>query len=667
MQTSGHWLPSPVLLLTLLVGLVVGLAGWNWSTARKAEELERASAGEVSNAMTRQQAIDQMAALGAQAVPEVLRQLASDDVKQRRDAAQVLARLGSAAAPAAAALDARLDDHDADVRELAIIALTEAGQFQPARAARVVAHLCDRNSEVRRAAADYLTAIDLPALEEALTAAELPARDHRHMLIEQARRTGRCDNQLVSVLRQTAFDAELPHLLRADAYEFLGWFDALTLEDTLAAVQSRTADLTALAVAECARLGPAAAAATEQVAEMLDYGDAWVDMEVFAALAAFGPAGQKAIPKIEAVLASGRSTDRIAAWRTLVVLGAERGRLSQVLRPQVEAMELNPELAAILAEVDPQAAREAAVAVGQILDRRAPPDCHRALDYLAALGPSAEPALPAVMRYLRPEPQFKHGVLAALRAVGPAAAPALPVVLRWLDAAGVARASEASAIADALAGMGPAAGEALPRLLALWRETEHQGSRLSYELGMLRLALLRAISAIDHNNADLPAILTALLESDDHGDQILALRVLALGNGPRIDGVPCALRVLTGPDTDFAGSRLHDTALRYLQQLPEPLEECVDGLATFAADVQRPIAGRILALEALKRHAARSAAASPRLQGVLQEDLGSLVMPLRLTGRSVRSLSAWSGQIMERRQLRDAARRAMAAISAAAG
>ena len=116
-------------------------------------------------------AADSLKALGVPAIPALLLECKSEDLRLRCRAALVLGAYRAAASDVVPALAGLLKDKEPDARLTAAIALKDLGEQAKDAVPRLIESLADEDGRVRKAAAEALGAIG-PAAKEAIPALE---------------------------------------------------------------------------------------------------------------------------------------------------------------------------------------------------------------------------------------------------------------------------------------------------------------------------------------------------------------------------------------------------------------------------------------------------------------------------------------------------------------
>ncbi|MEV7175687.1 HEAT repeat domain-containing protein [Kitasatospora sp. NPDC093679] len=200
------------------------------------------------------------------------------------------------------------------------------------------------------------------------------------------------------------------------------------------------------------------------------------------------------------------------AWRAVQVAGSLPQaadllvpRLCKLLRrldlaQQWVEMSANALLAALAEIGDPQALPVITDTLSAAVDHEQWRIVSTALEALAAFGPAATPALPAIRPLTRAsDPSARPAAVAALWAAGKNVEEVMPLLLELLDDTITFRIWEA---ADVLGEIGPAAAAALPQL--------HQ--HLAHEYEWVRVHCAAALWEIA-GEAEAPAVLNTLLQA----------------------------------------------------------------------------------------------------------------------------------------------------------
>jgi HEAT repeat protein len=568
--------------------------------------------------------------MGPEAVPALVSALGQDN---RAEAARVLGLIGPRASAAAPALVSLLQDRKSfpAARAEAAEALGAIGPTDSDVLDALSAALRDEDATVRQRAAEALGRIG-PAARPAVPALVAALKDKSDPVIVAAcRALGRVgDGGAAAGLLAVVESDRGPALDAALALVLLGP-QALPAVPALVTLSRETKGAGPRARAVLVRLGPAAVPALRVA---LEDSDADVRLGAAALLGAIGPAAGDAVPALRAALAD---------------------KEAKVVK----------EAARALAFIDPAQAREV---VPVLL--RAPDDLGN-LDALAALGPDAAAAVPALVAALadgKPKDARERQLAASQRAlfrIGAAAAGALiaaladtrpgvaPHAAEALGVLGPAVAAKAvPALRDALkrsaadrivlartlGQMGPAAADAIPDLEKLLNDRD---ARCEVAVAIARIDAKRAGPAV--------AALVADLQGKDDGRRAAAAWAVAQMGPPAKDAVP-ALRVM------LHERPLVGTALRALGLIGPDAREAVGDLVALFSDRTQPLALVVQTLAAIGSDAVgrlEKALASPdRSVRILAADalihmgpeargaVGTLTATLADPDRDVRRLAA---------------------------
>jgi HEAT repeat protein len=224
------------------------------------------------------------------------------------------------------------------------------------------------------------------------------------------------------------------------------------------------------AVQALAKLGASAEEATPALAKALSNRNLQLREAAAKTLGQIGPQAKAAVPALTAAL-----RDRMANVASAAALAL--GSIGDAARPAVPALIQalkNPAVAASAAQVLCHFPHDAATAVPAIVEHLASTEGDRNLGYargqviqsLGALGPSAQPAVPMLVRILRNNEEHSDNRQAAaevLKQIGPAAKEAVAPLIEHLKDKNATPQSRCDAAA-VLGSLGPAAKSAVPAL-----------------------------------------------------------------------------------------------------------------------------------------------------------------------------------------------------------
>jgi HEAT repeat protein len=485
----------------------------------------------------------------------LLRALEDPSPAARDEAGAALARVG---APVVPALADALSHEAAHVRQAAALALGDMGPTATPALAALVRAAIDRDEGVRRAASGVLARVDPAWAIAADTRRALPA------LVEGLRSGLPWVNQSAAALLLRVGRPAVPALV-----------------GLLADWEKEAHRLAAIRLLE--QLGPSAAEAAPQLADVMAGSDTTLRLAAAEALTRLGTGAAAVVPALIRTLSDWSPPVRRAAARALGAAGPPAGHAV-------------PSLLGLLADWD-DGAREAAAAALAAVGEAAVPllalvlgerDLRRAgqheryreeVDRLwrRMSGPEPDRAWRelawAARDALRERVEAVHqGAAAALGRIGPAAAPAVPVLARALAEDGL---PPRVAAARALGGIGPearpalpplvaalvkgevelrkAAAEALPLIDADWRDgSDEAGGVLWALVGRLRDRGPRAAEAADAltlvGAEAVPALVRGLASDDAAVCEAAALALGRIGPPAR-----CAVSALTATLRDRRG------------------------------------------------------------------------------------------------------------------
>ena len=264
----------------------------------------------------------------------------------------------------------------------------------------------------------------VPALRELLKSSTGEVQAYATRALGSA---GASDEQTISQLLKSLKQAD-PEV-RAAAVQALGRARAAS-DEVIAALIKALADdefVQSAAIRALGRIGSKARQAAPALTKLLGELEYFERDAVMNALGSIGPGAKEAIPALEAVLLQGRMN----AATTLARIGpASVPTLIKALRSEVPEVR---EAAAWGVRCLGQDASEAVPELIKLLktDERA---CNFSLQALGAIGPDAEPAVPAVVVVLRKgDSRLRSWALDVLSKIGPSARGAKDAILEALE------------------------------------------------------------------------------------------------------------------------------------------------------------------------------------------------------------------------------------------
>jgi HEAT repeat protein len=565
-------------------------------------------------------------------------ELASGDLKTRRDAAYWLHVLGPEAREAVPELVRALDDRDRQVWFYAVSALARIGPAASEAVPALIAQLEDGGEAQRSYRAAYALGMigepALPALGEALRG------DSRRRRLGAAKALSWMGAAAAPLL------PDLDRLLRegadeeiaaaAEALSGMGEAAVPTLTAALASGGPRVRGGAAPALRRAAAAGPSAAARAairEGLGKALGDSEAEVRVAAVLGLSSLeGDAGEL-VPLLTARLEDPDAEVKKAAEVALFNLPAEatvaalidvlsvgsaaavEGAASALGRIGARARAAIPSLVEALARAEeldersplPEAiARFGLEAAGPMVDALAgaevtPAGARGLAQGLAAVGPDAVPLLAGALRH--EAAPVRSGAAAALGGIGAASASAVEPLSRALgDPDPAVRASAARALGR----IGEASRPAAPALSAV----------LDDPASAVRAGAVFALARIGLAPGDLvPALVRALEDADPGVRRDAAGSLAALGAAAAPAAAALAARL------EDADSGVRAGAASALAGLEEGAAGAVGALTRAAGDPDPAV--RLAAVQALGRVGTRAVSAAPALAALLEETLGA--------------------------------------------
>lgn len=514
--SRGVLLPSFRQLLAILV--VGSAAYWLWvNYPGNSDPPPRPEARSLAHDL---QTIEDLAARGPEAVPELVALLSSDERGTRRLALYGLGLLGERAAPALDAVRERLVGEDAEFRGYAFSAFVQICRDPEDLWATAARMLADPDARIRDTAARILdgtnvntivyrpppspgnaSPVDRTVIQNVvrnvlpLAGAELP--ETRSLVIKIAcwRDRSNDDPEITRMLRRLLDDPD--RAVRGDAIVAFAARDAAPVDQVREWLRNDDPTVVTAGLGAVYWLG---AERIETLPDLLDLVDKAPDQNLVALINALQLLKTESKPAVPGLLrrldaleirvssgggagqeSTGRSTAmeisrRFEAVPALLEMGAEPADLLPYLNPFLAPTHPNfgRKAAEMLARFRPDDAhRLAARLVQDIEQEENPAITTKALEELCGLGPAASDAVPALIRLIeRNDPKrigFVYYSIEALGCIGPTAAPAVPGLIARLDLANADgdASTRHAIIVQSLGKMGPAAQSAVPAFLAI--------------------------------------------------------------------------------------------------------------------------------------------------------------------------------------------------------
>jgi HEAT repeat protein len=436
-------------------------------------------------------ALGDLGAQAAEAIPLLLAKLADDNAEIRWHACRALGGIGAKPEVVVPALTKALADPDPQVRAYAAYALGRFGKAALPAVEALIGTALDKEPLVSRVSMQAIRAIEPPpdqimpvwlkALESsdpavASTAIRVFAEQGKQVVprMRQLLKHERAAYWACLVLAELGTDA-------ADAVPELG-----------EVVKHGDPDVRLEALLALGHIGKAAAAVTPQILERLDK-DTFPHVRVAAAytLASIGSASPEAKKSLLAAQQADDSLLRlVSAWALAELYPEDEPYVDRAVELVLAALSssdaaLKSAGARILVELPPGERPLVAKRLVAALDASDPSAVANVIDALAAFGPKSVPEImPALQK-----PGLRRYALRVLNHLGPqVAATAVPALLKTLDqlnddAEAVEFRREAHFL---LAQIGPAAKEAVPYLIGgLDAQNEEVRSSAAYALGKI--------------------------------------------------------------------------------------------------------------------------------------------------------------------------------------
>ena len=434
----------------------------SWSLAVESSVAELVTALQSAQESARLQAIDHLAAQGAQAAEAVapLAKLLSDDsANVRAHAAHALGRIGAAAKPTVPALTELLKDADPMVRTQAVkavIAIRPGPQVtvplcvklledsDPGLRQRIMHAIADAGPQavtglieaLKNDRAAYWACLVLreigPAGKDAIPALVEKLKDARpEIRREAALALGGMGEVAGEAAPQLAVLLGDEHAATAATYA-LGRIGRMTAQvESVVQANAKSADklLSATSLWALANIHPEdkaiRAQVTEQLIGLLNDADPLVRVGAARGLAALPPAPEITLPIWEKTLQNADETTVAHALDALTRLGAP---VVPHLAKALQYEKLRPQVIQALHLLGPDAA-SATAALASLIDDQDESTAHSAVLALASIGPGSRAAVPTLVKALRQaENPNAHAIAYALGRIGPDAAAAQEVL-----------------------------------------------------------------------------------------------------------------------------------------------------------------------------------------------------------------------------------------------
>ncbi len=439
--------------------------------------------------------------LAAPAVADLTKMLASQDVTLQYEAARTLGRIGPAAAPAVPALVRLLDSPSPLAKHGALEALRGIGPTAADAAAKLKTLLDVPEDYIRVAAARALLSV-MPQLDDATRQEVLDqlatglTADSSLVAGDAAAGLARLGPEAVPALLDVfKDDSPAATAAAADALSRLGVDAASAIPELLKLAKSGAAPQRKDAIGVLGAIASRPEAVVPPLTDLLSSEESTVRNSAILALANYGVAAKPAVPKLRTMLADEDESVRMTAADTLAAIGPEAAAavpdlltrvrtdagpvalaaaraLSRIGKPAVPGLvellgsEQSRRLALVVLEQVGTDAADAAKPVAGLLASGDEETERQAAVTLAAFGPEAKAAVPALRERLRARSTGRTHA-AAIYALGAiAGGQALPDMRKALASADpFTSIAAAYSIASITPDDEAAVREAVPRLL----------------------------------------------------------------------------------------------------------------------------------------------------------------------------------------------------------
>ncbi|MFN0197329.1 MAG: HEAT repeat domain-containing protein, partial [Planctomycetaceae bacterium] len=491
-ESKAIRLPIPGVGKLLFAAMLVGLGWLIWSTDVETPTNPRAQKREKlwspdSNSIERIQAVEEWAAQGEFAIPELLRALDSPHDTVRATGVLALSRIGPLAKGCIPQVIDLLDDREETVRSNAVHALIQIGRDSPEAVPGLIERLNDPAGSVRLAAEDGLFMIGksaIPALCEYVRTPEAAGRKHGLSVLLRIRSEHALTTSVAHLALQ---DARIE--VRIQALKILYILNSFTIDEMVDCLANENDELMLLALRSMAKRGddavgavPAILRVARQHLEAKGASDREIVLTCVNTLIAIGPAANEAIPFLHTLIKDPDPRCRAAAVSALSIIAADAANGELIVET-------------LMHDRSPEVVIEAAFRVGQYYPEKIPailPDLKRRLKTQKAA-------------------QVMH-VASAVIGFGPAAGELTAELGQCLDNPMLPR----NLVIHALGRIGPQARSEIPRLLDLLEDEN------------LQAALFEALGEIRPQGAEIDRILPVMIEAIDMQDENLRFR----GRGP---------------------------------------------------------------------------------------------------------------------------------------
>lgn len=412
------------------------------------EELDRAipvliKSLQSTQLQVRNDASSALAEIGAASVPALIKAVEanSTDAVQATRAAVVLGMIGSDAVPAVAALKGALASRNERLQEEAARALGSIGPEARPAISDLMGLLASKIGTLRATAATSLGQIGEAAAESTPTLVKLVKDPDAHVRREAVEALGGIGPKAAAGIPALieALNDDAQGAVTVRAAESLGRMGAAAAGPV--AAQLKNDAIKPLALLILADLGADAKGAVPALRTIITQDkDASVRREAQIVLAHLGPAAAEAKGDLLTVLKDETSPVRPSALYALVKMGA-KDELLPIISKTIEdknSKHLRDVSAWALLTIDPknpQYVRQALPVLINGLTNEMPVARREVAMALRKLGPTAEVAVPELVKALKAEQdqRVRTEIISALGDIGPGAAEALPLVLQSLS------------------------------------------------------------------------------------------------------------------------------------------------------------------------------------------------------------------------------------------
>jgi len=645
--SRGIVLPGLGQLLVVAAGLIAAALTWVQFRDPEMTSVPEAAREIETDPAEKLRLTEQLANIGADAVPELALILGDPDPLMRRNALLGLARIGPDAALAIDDVRARLADEKSQVRQSAVSAFWRISRDPEEAGGPIARMLADPDLEVRAAAAGILEGIGHPVARQTSEMLAAESGETRALALRVLRKTGWDSSALDvdSAIRKLVDDADPAIGLEAlsvlvlrgspeprEIREVLGKRNLIVIRGERRFLHS-TFTATEVALQAIARRGPQAAEFLPEILELL--GDeerqaaaaapaAKPPPSLIPALCAMNSAARPAIPLVRnRIERLPEAYARVSAARTFFEMGMDPDELAAFILPYLEDRDLLVCLEAgkMLALVNPGEARRQ---VSRFIPRLGDLPALFAVEGMAA---EAVEAVPALIQLVESADYVVSSEAAStLGGIGPDAAQAVPALVARLAREAIEPTKRESGFIEALVKIGPEARSAVPTLVAIVNRSAPAFGLISKRPGREAVAeenvrrtkerfLLAAIDALGRFRDDTPESLAALKQQLRH--RASAVRIAAIG---ALDRIGRSSPELFDDLIEMLGDRVVEVrahAALAIGSLPGDRQAAVVPLSRALADDNSYV--RTAAAQALGRIGADAASAVPTLTQTLQK------------------------------------------------